>query len=90
MRKKTDDEIIKGHNIRTSIGTQNELLAEVKLCMAEARADVVKEVFREIIEATTYHKSHCEECRMDNVEMCISIMENIRKKMIEKRRQVIE
>ncbi len=41
----TNDEIIKRHNIRATIGTQNELIAEIKLIMDEVKINTTKLIF---------------------------------------------
>lgn len=46
----TDDGIIKRHNFRATIGTQNELLAEIRQSLAEARSDTAKQIFKEFDE----------------------------------------
>jgi hypothetical protein len=46
----TNNEIIKKHNIRATIGTQNELLAEIHLCMGEARAEGYAEGRRDALD----------------------------------------
>ena len=44
------------------------------------RADTAKEIFKEVLEQLELHQSHCDSCRQDNIEMSISIIENIKKK----------